>query len=198
MQAQERLAEISREIEKALGGLIEKDLVTVRRTDLWVEVEIKSDILFPSGSAVPTSDAMEALMALATALQPFPNGVRVEGHTDDVPIATAQFPSNWELSTARAASVLHIFENHGVASPRLTVVGYGEQRPLADNATPEGRNANRRVMIVILAELADNPVGEAGTTGLEDLQAAPDTGEPEPDAVPAETAPETMQDEREI
>lgn len=152
-RAQAGLKSISDEIQQALGGLIERDLVTVRRTEFWVEVEIKSDILFASGLAQPMPDAVPTLNALAAALVPFPNLIRIEGHTDNVPIATALFPSNWELSSARASSVLHLFESEGVDPARMTVIGNGEYRPVADNATAEGRNANRRVLIVILAHL---------------------------------------------
>ncbi len=80
-----------------------------------------------------------------------PNAVRVEGYTDDQPIATAQFASNWELSAARAASVVHVLTQTGVSPARLAVVGYGQFQPVADNATAQGRNANRRVVLVILA-----------------------------------------------
>ena len=77
--------------------------------------------------------------------------MRVEGHTDNRPINTSTFPSNWELSAARAASVVHLFAKGGVDPARLTVIGLGEFRPAQSNATREGRNANRRVLIVILA-----------------------------------------------
>lgn len=190
-KAQETLSQISDAISQALGGLIQNGQVQVRRTDLWVEVDIKSDILFPSGSATPNRDAEEVLMALATALQPFPNSIRVEGHTDDLPIATAVFPSNWELSTARAASVVHLFEAAFVDPTRLSIVGYGQQRPIADNSTPEGRNANRRVMIVILAELADEQTVDS--TPVDSVESAPDaveTGTADEAPAPVDAAPD--------
>jgi chemotaxis protein MotB len=154
--AQAGLRLISDEIQEALGSLIDRDLVTVRRTELWVEVEIKSDILFASGVARPMTEAVDTLNALAQALGPFPNLIRIEGHTDNIPIATYQFPSNWELSSARAASVLHLFVEQGIEAERLTLIGNGEFRPIADNTTAEGRNANRRVLIVILAHLDED------------------------------------------
>jgi chemotaxis protein MotB len=83
-------------------------------------------------------------------LRPWPNAIRVEGHTDDRPIGTVVFPSNWELSAGRAASVVRLFAQRGVAARRLAVIGYGEHRPVQPNTTPAGRNANRRVVIVIL------------------------------------------------
>jgi chemotaxis protein MotB len=80
-----------------------------------------------------------------------PNGIRVEGYTDNVPIRTSVFYSNWELSAARAGSVVRVLAGQGVDASRLAVVGYGEQRPARSNDTADGRNANRRVVVVILA-----------------------------------------------
>jgi chemotaxis protein MotB len=85
--------------------------------------------------------------------------VRVEGHTDDRPIRTTEYPSNWELSAARAASVVHLFMDHGIAPDRLAVLGFGQYRPAAANTSASGRNANRRVSIVILGR---NAAPEAG------------------------------------
>src|SRR5690606_11386470 len=108
-------------------------------------------ILFPSGVATLSPHAVNILEQLAATLAPFPNPIRVEGHTDNVPINTRAFPSNWELSAARAASVVHLFMRQGLAPERLAVIGLGEHRPIAANDTPEGRNANRRVVLVILS-----------------------------------------------
>ena len=93
-------------------------------------------------------------MAEVTAAADFP--IIVEGHTDPTPIATAQFPSNLELSGARASSVVRLFVDSGVAPQRLTATGYGEQRPVADNDTPEGKARNRRVTILIEAQNPDD------------------------------------------
>ncbi|MFZ5757624.1 MAG: flagellar motor protein MotD [Pseudomonadota bacterium] len=179
IRAEEQLKEISQRVEEALAELIEEDLVKIRRAPLWLEVEIRSDILFPSGSAVPQDDAVPTLQRLAAALGPFPNPLRIEGHTDNVPIHTRAFPSNWELSAARAASVVHLFGNSGIAPERLAVIGYGEFRPAADNATIEGRNGNRRVIIVVLAAENDrtNPADEPETGA--------GTGTPFPGIAPA-------------
>ncbi|TAL99296.1 MAG: flagellar motor protein MotB, partial [Rhodanobacter sp.] len=96
----------------------------------------------------PSADTV--LQRLATILARFPNPLRVEGFTDNVPISTAQYPSNWELSAARAASVARLFAVNGVAPDRLGIIGWGEVRPLADNATAQGRNQNRRVLVVVM------------------------------------------------
>jgi chemotaxis protein MotB len=145
------LSRVADEVERAMDSLVKKDMVTVRRSDFWIEVEMRTDILFPSGSAKLADNAVDIIEHLGAVLGPYPNPIRVEGHTDNKPIKTAVFYSNWELSAARAGSVVRVLSNHGVAPNRLAVVGYGEQRPLQTNDTAEGRNANRRVVVVILS-----------------------------------------------
>ncbi len=145
------LSRVADEVEQAMHQLIQKDMITIRRNDFWIEVEMRTDILFPSGSARLADDAVAIIEHLGSVLAPFPNPIRVEGHTDNKPIKTAVFYSNWELSAARAGSVVRVLSTHGVAPERLAVIGYGEQRPIKNNDTPEGRNANRRVVVVILS-----------------------------------------------
>ncbi len=171
-RAQRQLDAVSAQLSQALSPLIEKNLISVRRSELWIEVEIHSDILFNTGSASLDQNARQTLSLLANVLRQTPNGVRVEGYTDNQPIATSQFPSNWELSAARAASVVHLFADQGLSPGRLAMVGYGEFRPRADNSTEAGRNANRRVVLIILADSAANlaPEPPAGPQ----LQAGPD------------------------
>ncbi len=150
-EADVQLDAIQRQVERALGRLIMSDQVTVTRDSLWLEVNIRSDVLFASGSAALSTPAREAIDSLATALRELPNELRIEGHTDNDPIASALFPSNWELSGARAASVIRLLEDRGVDPRRMAAVGFGEKRPIADNANVAGRAANRRVVLVILA-----------------------------------------------
>ncbi len=145
------LHQLGQRIQEALAELVRDKLVTVRRGPAFLEVEIQSDILFASGVAHPSPLAVETVRKLAHILRDEPNAVRVEGYTDDRPIATARFPSNWELSAARAGSVVHQMIAAGVHAARLAIVGYGEYQPVGDNTTDEGRNANRRVLLVILA-----------------------------------------------
>ncbi len=181
--AAEALSRVADEVAHAMDQLVQKDQVTIRRSDFWIEVEMKTDILFPSGSARLADDAVPIIERLGTVLAPFPNPIRVEGHTDDKPIKTAVFYSNWELSAARAGSVVRVLSTHGVAPGRLAVIGYGEQRPLKPNDSPDGRNANRRVVIVILStELMRQP--EAAPTD----PASPKAAQPEtaPPGIPAE------------
>jgi chemotaxis protein MotB len=146
-----QLRSLGERLEHALSGLVEKRLVTVRREKTYLEVQIQSDVLFASGVALPDAAARATIAQIADVLHDEPNAVRVEGYTDNQPIHTLQFDSNWELSAARAASVVHVLITGGVAPSRLAVVGYGEEQPIADNTTLEGRNANRRVLLVILA-----------------------------------------------
>ncbi|MFI4869808.1 MAG: flagellar motor protein MotD [Steroidobacterales bacterium] len=145
------LNQVADQVSVALSPLIASGSVRVRRYESWVAVDISTDILFGSGVARLSGPAIAALQRLADTLKPFPNAIRVEGHTDDRPINTAAFPSNWELSAARAASVVHLFMDRGIAAQRLAVVGYGEFRPTMANATAAGRNANRRVEVLIFS-----------------------------------------------
>jgi chemotaxis protein MotB len=149
---QQRLGALANELRASLSGLIDSGEISVRENALFLEVEMRTDILFDSGSAVLKAPADAVVRRIAATLAPFPNPIKVEGHTDDQPIASPLFPSNWELSAARAASVVKLFVANGVAPTRVAVVGYGAERPKASNATAEGRNLNRRVVLVILAE----------------------------------------------
>jgi chemotaxis protein MotB len=164
------LIRMERQVQDAMQALIDAKLVTVRRESMWLEIEINTDILFPSGAGDFSPQAEPVLDKLADVLKPFPNPIRVEGHTDNRPIKTASFPSNWELSAARAASVVHEFTKAGIDPLRLEIVGFGEFHPRQSNDTVEGRNANRRVAILILESVAPgNPV----TARSEEQPAAP-------------------------
>jgi chemotaxis protein MotB len=144
-------------VRKALQPLISKHMVEVRRGPGSLEIEIRTDVLFPSGVAQLSVPAAAVLRNMAAILAPFGNPLRVEGFTDDVPIATPMYPSNWELSAARAATVARLFAEHGVSPERLGIVGWGEVRPIADNASAEGRNRNRRVVVVVMG--GQDPAG---------------------------------------
>ena len=148
------LIRMERAVQDAMQPLIDAKLVTIRRESMWLEIEINTDILFPSGSGTFAPQAAPVLDKLADVLKPFPNPIRVEGHTDDRPIKTASFPSNWELSAARSASVVHEFTKAGIDPLRLEIVGFGEYHPRQANDTAEGRNANRRVAILVLESVA--------------------------------------------
>jgi len=145
----EVLEQLSESLEDALSPLIDQDLVSVEKNDLWVEVELNSSMLFGSGNASLSDEALRILWKVAKPIRKLNNAVQVEGFTDSIPISSFEYPSNWELSGARAASVVHLFAKYGIEPKRLAAVGYGEQHPLESNETPEGRERNRRVVIVI-------------------------------------------------
>jgi chemotaxis protein MotB len=164
------LIRMERQVQDAMQALIDAKLVTVRRESMWLEIEINTDILFPSGAGDFSAQAAPVLDKLAEVLKPFSNPIRVEGHTDDRPIKTASFPSNWELSAARAASVVHEFTKAGIDPLRLEIVGFGEFHPRQSNDTIEGRNANRRVSILVLESVAP---GSPVTVKTDEQPAAP-------------------------
>lgn len=116
-----------------------------------VSFRISSEILFGSGQAELSLDGLRVLQKLVVVLNAGKHNIAVEGHTDSIPIRRGRFPSNWELSGARAGSVVRYLEANGVPSTRLRAVGYADTRPLLDNATPEGRASNRRVELVMEA-----------------------------------------------
>ena len=132
--------------------------VSVTQTDRGLVLEINASVLFNSGEAVLQGDSVKTLTKVAEVLGQGDHAIEVQGHTDDVAINTLQFPSNWELSSARASSVVRLFIEHGVAAQRLTAVGSASNRPVASNDTPEGRARNRRVAVTILAPAAERPV----------------------------------------
>ena len=152
-QAKDPLQEIASSVREAFGDLINAEQLTVRGNELWVEIELNSSLLFPSGDAVPNELAFTLIDKVAKILAPYENPIHVEGFTDNLPISTAQYPSNWELSTARAASIVRMLAMDGVNPGRLAAVGYGEFQPIAANDTAEGRARNRRVVLVISRNL---------------------------------------------
>ena len=147
------LKNIADSVHAAFGELIQNEQLKVRGNELWIEIELSSSLLFPSGDALPNDAAFAIIEKVAKILAPYENPVHVEGFTDNLPIRTAQFPTNWELSAARAASIVRMLAMDGVKPGRLASVGYGEFQPVADNATAEGRARNRRVVLVVSRNL---------------------------------------------
>ena len=140
----------------ALGGLdISSSDVSIQNSTRGITIKIKDEVAFDSGSVQMNREIIEVLDLIAALVKDLPNLISIEGHTDSVPMRSAQFPSNWELSASRAAALVRYFVNqHQLRSERFSATGYGGERPLESNATPEGRSANRRVEIVILRETA--------------------------------------------
>jgi len=152
-----------------------------------VIIRLNDTAYFPSGQAGLRADHLKDLEALAKVLLRLPNQVRIEGHTDPRPIATAIFPSNWELSAARAASMLRFLSSAGVPEERLAIVGYADRRPIVSNETEDGRKKNRRVDIVLLrapTDPAPAPAAQAETEALPDPESEP-APKPRPAAAPA-------------
>ncbi|NLM46502.1 MAG: OmpA family protein [Firmicutes bacterium] len=124
--------------------------ISARLEDRGVILEIRDNILFDSGKADIKPEAEEVLRKVAGIIRSVPNQIIVEGHTDNVPINTPQYPSNWELSVDRAVRVVrYLISRYHIAPERFLATGYGEYHPVADNSTAEGRARNRRVNIVI-------------------------------------------------
>ncbi|PRY64561.1 chemotaxis protein MotB [Vreelandella songnenensis] len=130
--------------------------VSVSQGREGVTLRIDDSLLFPSGEAVLTAQGQDVVESLIDALATFDGQISVEGHTDNIPIATPRFPSNWELSAGRAIAVMRHLERQGVAISRMRAVGYADTQPMESNATPAGRAANRRVELL----LRQQPEGE--------------------------------------
>lgn len=143
--------EIGQKVNNALAELLKTELVSVRKSDNWLEIEINSKVLFSSGSSDLSPSARPMLQALSGVLKGRKNKVHVEGFTDNLPIKNSIYPSNWELSAARSATVVRLFANYGITPTNLASIGFGEYQPKVANDTPEGRATNRRVVIVIIA-----------------------------------------------
>lgn len=140
------------------------DRINLRMEPDRIVIGLTSDLLFQSGSANLRPSAEPVLDAVAEALRGKRNEIRIEGHTDNIPINTVEFNSNWELSAARATAVLRDLVNNGrLPADRVFAAAYGDTRPTADNSTPEGRAANRRSEIVVLYPQAA-PSPEPGHT----------------------------------
>ena len=154
----DRLTTVARDILNVLGPLVEQGKVRVTQTNLGVNVEINASVLFAPGDAKLTKESGAALAAVAKVLKDDKHAIQVEGHTDNVPINNALFPSNWELSAVRASSVVRLFLENGVADSRLVAVGHGSNNPVGSNDTAEGRLRNRRVAVMILSDLPESVI----------------------------------------
>ena len=142
---------MDQQIEEVAAEMGLGDSVSVQRTDEGILVRIEGNVAFTSSKADLRPEALAILDEVAKTVATTPNEIRVGGHTDNVPICTEQFPSNWELSTARAVAVARYLVEHGQVAPeRVYAAGYGEYRPIASNDTIEQRAHNRRAEILII------------------------------------------------
>jgi chemotaxis protein MotB len=132
-------------------------MIQVSSNELWLQIELKDSILFSSGSADTSEQAQKIFDEIAGILKSYSNPVQVEGFTDNIPIKSVKYPTNWELSTARASAIVKYLASKGVAPERLSAVGYGEYQPVAANDTEQGRAQNRRVAIMVAKRKMDRP-----------------------------------------
>jgi chemotaxis protein MotB len=153
-----------------IAGFSDNLLVSLEGRGMLVTV-LSDEVLFRPGSAALEPAGFTVLGVVAEALRTIPNSIIIEGHTDARPISNNRFQSNWELSTARATTVLQFFLSAGVSPERLAASGYGETQPVAGNETPEGQAKNRRVEIVVLTDVSLEPILD--DAGAADVPAAP-------------------------
>ena len=159
-EVQKTLEGVARQIESLLSSAIRKGDVQVRMTPLGVVIDIHDTVLFASGQAELTPQAQELLDQIAQVLHGVDYPIQVNGYTDDRPINTPLYRSNWALSSARAVSVVEMFIAQGVRPEQLVAAGYGQYHPVASNDTAKGRAANRRVSVVIVSPLSHANVNE--------------------------------------
>lgn len=148
---QDRMKNLANGLGTVMLPLINQGLVNINLTKRGVELDIRASSLFKTGDAVLQPSYLEVLREVSQVLSKEELPVEVHGHTDDIPIMTVQFPSNWELSSARASSVARMLIDNGVATRRLSVVGLASNQPLVPNNSPENRSKNRRVSITIVS-----------------------------------------------
>lgn len=178
-QRRENMKSVANNILKVMDPLVKGGQVKVTESNRGISVEINASLLFDVAKADLNQNSISVLTAVAKVLATDTHQIQVEGHTDNAPINSSVFPSNWELSTARASSVIRLFSANGVSTERMVAIGYADNRPVDDNAMPEGRARNRRVTVMILAE---NQGGE------QDVKLDPDTRPPASPVVPTNPA----------
>ncbi|MGO1503176.1 MAG: flagellar motor protein MotD [Marinobacter sp.] len=143
------LSAMADQLAMAFDDLISRGVVTLETSDQWLALNLPDSLLFGSGDAEPHYDAFDVIDKIAGVLKNRDNALKVEGFTDNQPIRTSRFPSNWELSAARAAAVVRMLGMDGIEPERMAAVGYGQHQPIARNDTKEGRRRNRRVVLLI-------------------------------------------------
>lgn len=153
----DELTQISDLVTEKFTQLINDQMIQVSSNELWLQIELKDSILFSSGSADTSEQAQKIFDEIAGILKNYSNPVQIEGFTDNIPIKNIKYPTNWELSTARASAIVKYLASKGVAPERLSAVGYGEYQPVATNETEQGRAQNRRVAIMVAKRKMERP-----------------------------------------
>ncbi|MGA3090264.1 MAG: flagellar motor protein MotB [Terriglobales bacterium] len=180
------LSELQSELEAALAGEIKRKEIAMRREPDGLVISLREVGFFESGSALMKSASQAAFDRIAGMLRQRAYRLRIEGHTDNAPIHTSQFPSNWELSTARATEIVRLLiVRNGFGAERLSAAGYAEYHPVATNLTAEGRGMNRRVDIIVLGQVRADTPGAAARTEAQPARIPPPatemTTKPSPD-----------------
>lgn len=153
-EVRQQIADFIKAQEKAERGFSSN--IVILEQERGLVISLKDTLLFPKGSAVLTPQAREIIYEVGKSLKEVPNFIRIEGHTDNLPIHTAQFPSNWELSVLRATNVTQmLIRGNDIPPERISATGYSEYRPLVPNNSELNRSMNRRVDIVILKQKYD-------------------------------------------
>ncbi|WP_211185381.1 flagellar motor protein MotB [Thalassotalea algicola] len=166
------LTSLEEELHTALYDLIESGYAQLQIDGDWLEIELNSGLLFPSGSSSPTSSARAILSVINNILADVTNFIRVRGYTDNQPINNEIYESNWELSVFRATAVLRLMEELEIVPERMAIEGYGQYYPSADNTTEEGRAQNRKVVIAISKYGLDKAsLLETPAVSINDIQA---------------------------
>lgn len=155
LEEREHMTDVANNLLEAMGPLVKEGKVRVTQSRRGVTIEINANVLFSPGEAVLQPDSLGVLRAVARTLAKEPFNLEITGHTDNVPIRSTLFPSNWELSAVRASSVVRLFADNGIGPERLYAIGREASQPIASNATPEGRARNRRVELMILSSMPD-------------------------------------------
>lgn len=163
----EAMQAMVKNLNQVMAPLVKSELLNVTQTPRGVVVDINASALFEQGEAALQKNAARTLTALAEVLEQGTEAIEVEGHTDDIPIFTPQFPSNWELSSARASSVVRLFIEQGVVAERLRAVGLASYHPVSSNETAEGRARNRRVTVIIVAPAIERPLQNVADEKIE-------------------------------
>jgi chemotaxis protein MotB len=145
------LEHIQRELQQTLSNQVAAHTVSIQMGRDGLVISLREAGFFNSGSAIPKPETLGTLRQVAASLGRTPYDLRIEGHTDNIPIHTAEFDSNWELSSARATRIAHLFlDLKSITPERISAAGYAEFHPVASNSTAEGRAENRRVDLVVL------------------------------------------------
>ncbi|MFK7828934.1 MAG: flagellar motor protein MotB [Congregibacter sp.] len=167
LRRQQQMSAVQALLSADLEAEAPAGVIAVISDSEFVDIEIPAGLLFPSGARTLLADSMPIISRIAATLRDLPNEIVVQGHTDNRLIRNGRFPSNWELSSSRAAALVRIFEAAGIDSTRMSAQGYAASRPVASNDSQEGRELNRRVVIRVRSQRLDAArlTGGSGNTG---------------------------------